>query len=153
MYNTSMRNTSRGSTFTIVIITMVVIVTLYFLIPMILHSYNEGTVNKQRKESFDKYISTLPELTTDQARTLVIETWGDCTQDKCGELIVTTEKKADGWYVTAIYDKLRDDSVGAERKIAQVKYLDGVWLLGNPSMSHSCQKNRGHQDFSNELCI
>jgi hypothetical protein len=94
------------------------------------------------------------ELTQEQARALVTETWGDCDSDTCGQLVVTTEKKGDGVYdVIAVYDKLYDDSVAAEKRVAEARYIDDVWVLGEYTMTHSCQKGRGHQDFTNELCV
>lgn len=92
-------------------------------------------------------------LSSDEARTLVIQTWGDCTPDVCSRVVVTTEQKNNQWYVTAMYEGLRDDSSAAQRKVAIATHVNNKWTLGTPTVTQSCQKNRGHQDFSSEPCI
>ncbi len=101
----------------------------------------------------EKQTPSHPELTQQQAETLVLRTWGGCTQDTCVKLVVTTEEKGDAVTVTATYGGLYDDSVAAQRKIAPAIYTNGVWTLGVPVVTHRCQQNRGHQDFSTELCV
>lgn len=133
-----------------------IIIIIIILILGIIYFVSKSASDKQDvvvEPVIQTEVPTEPELTQDQARELVVEKWGDCGQDTCGQLLVTTEEKDDGLYVVAIYDKLYDDSVAAERRVAKVEYIDGVWVLGDSSMTHSCQKGRGHQDFSNELCI
>lgn len=94
-----------------------------------------------------------PVLTTNEARTLVVDSWGDCTPSSCTRVVVSTEQKDDRWYVTATYEGLRDDSLSAERKVALATFVNNKWTLGTPTVTHSCQKNRGHQDFSTEPCL
>ena len=92
-------------------------------------------------------------LSSDEARALVIQTWGDCTPDTCSRVVVTIEQKNNQWYVTATYEGLRDDSSAAQRKVATATYVNSKWTLGTPTITQLCQKNRGHQDFSSEPCI
>ena len=92
-------------------------------------------------------------LSSDEARALVIQIWGDCTSDVCSRVVVTTEQKNNQWYVTATYEGLRDDSTAAQRKVAIATYVNNKWTLGTPTITQSCQKNRGHQDFSSDLCL
>ena len=94
-----------------------------------------------------------PVLTTNEARTLVVDSWGDCTPSSCTGVVVSTEQKDDRWYVIATYEGLRDDSLRAERKVALATFANSKWTLGTPTVTHSCQKNRGHQDFSTEPCL
>lgn len=158
-----MKNKQKGSTTTTVIIVILSIALLYFIVPSILNSYNESTANKQRKESYDRYINnvststdkinTQPQLTQQEAYNLVIRTWSGCTRDTCEKVVVNVEEKNNIWYVTAIYEGLRDDSVSAEKKIGNASLDNNVWTLGVSTSTYSCQQNRGHQDFSNELCI
>lgn len=92
-------------------------------------------------------------LTPAEARALVIETWGDCTPDMCSKVVVSTEQKNNQWYVTATYEGLKDDSTSAMRKVALATYGNNKWSLGQPTESHRCHTNRGHQDFTTESCI
>jgi hypothetical protein len=57
------------------------------------------------------------------------------------------------WYVEAIYDGMIDDSVRAERKIAEGLPQDEDWKLGNVMLQqHSCRSARGNEDFSSGAC-
>ncbi len=99
--------------------------------------------------------SKQPVLSQEIAESLVKQTWGGCTEDMCGELKVSILDEKDGvWFVQAIYDSVRDDSVRAVRKIAEVYYADNAWKVGTViTDDFRCQPNRGHQDFGPELCI
>ncbi|MFH1608589.1 MAG: hypothetical protein ABH951_01045 [Patescibacteria group bacterium] len=95
-----------------------------------------------------------PILTQTQAENLVLLNWGGCTLDTCGSVVVTVQQNTEGQYVvTAIYKELRDDSIGSQKKEAIVLYQNGVWVLGQPTLTWACQLNRGHQDFSTVFCI
>jgi hypothetical protein len=93
-------------------------------------------------------------LSPEAARKLVISTWGDCERTSCREFIVNVlDGRGGAWYVEAIYDGTIDDSVRAERKIAEGLPEDGDWKLGNVLLQqHSCRSGRGHEDFSSEAC-
>ena len=80
--------------------------------------------------------------------------WGDYGDD-CEELIVSVLDGKDGvWFVQAIYNGLRDDSVYAQKKIAWAHYSNNAWEIGSEILEeYKCQPNRGHQDFSDELCL
>ena len=145
----------KGTMIKIAITVLVLLSMLFLILPEFLYNTNEVVSNSKEVVSDKKEIPqpNANELTVDEARKLVIEKWGDCVPSRCSKVIVSVEKKEDIWYVTAIYDGLKDDSVQAEQKVAPATFSNGAWILGNPSMSHRCQKKRGHQDFSNELCL
>jgi hypothetical protein len=51
-------------------------------------------------------------------------------------------------------DGLRDDSVHAVRyNLHLVRQPDQTWRLATVAWSHQCQPNRGHQNFTTELCV
>lgn len=51
-------------------------------------------------------------------------------------------------------DGLRDDSVHAARyNLHLVLQRDETWRLAIATWSQQCQPNRGHQDFTTELCL
>ena len=92
-------------------------------------------------------------LSLDEARSLVIEKWGDCRAIDCADLNVITYSRGDISYVVAIYSGLKDDSVSAIRKIAPMKYVDGNWFFGEIDQTIKCYEGRGHEDFSVEKCL
>lgn len=96
-----------------------------------------------------------PILSQATADSLIKEAWGDCTLDVCEKLTINKLDGKDGvWFIEAIYDGLKDDSVRARKKIANVHYVNDAWELGTTIIDeHKCQPNRGHQDFSDELCL
>jgi len=96
-----------------------------------------------------------PILLQETADSLIKEAWGGCTPDVCEELTINRLDGKDGvWFIEAIYDGLRDDSVRVRKKIAWVHYINDTWELGTIILDeYKCQPNRGHQDFSSELCI
>jgi len=102
-------------------------------------------------------LKELPEiaLPEETAATLVEKNWGGCIPDMCSELTVNILDGRDGvWFVEAIYEGMRDDSVQAQRKIARVHYVDKAWKLGEIVLTeYRCQPGRGQQEFSSELCI
>jgi hypothetical protein len=51
-------------------------------------------------------------------------------------------------------DGLRDDSVRAVRyDLHLLRHPDRTWRLASATWSQQCQPNRGHQDFTTELCL
>lgn len=96
-----------------------------------------------------------PTLSREVATGLATRVWGDCTEIDCTTFTVETLDGVDGvWYVQATYDGLMDDSIKAERKIAQAHAVDGGWSLGAVLITQQqCREGRGHQEFSTELCI
>ena len=92
-------------------------------------------------------------LTQEEARALVLKTWGGCTPDACASVTVTVQNNNGQYIVTAIYDGLRDDSTRAQKKVAPVYYSNNTWTLGSATVTQRCQPGRGHQDFSSVLCF
>lgn len=111
------------------------------------------TVGQELEDVSDRYLtitSVVPTISQEQARALVLKTWGGCTPDTCGSVTVTASSN----YVTAIYEGLRDDSVSAQKKVAPAYYSNGIWTLGElTESSQRCQPGRGHQNFSPDPCI
>ena len=92
-------------------------------------------------------------ITQETANALVIEAWGDCTADLCENLSVRTFEEGGKRFVEAIYDGMRDDSVIAVKKVAEISSVDGEWVLGNTTyQTYRCKRGRGQQEFSGELC-
>jgi len=90
-------------------------------------------------------------LSQETALELAKEEWGEC--EECDSLEVSVLDGKDGaWYVQAIYDGLRDDSIEAEKKIATAHYVDEAWELGETLVEEQ-KCYRGHQDFSTEPCL
>jgi len=55
---------------------------------------------------------------------------------------------------TATSPNLADDSVRNERyELELKKRSDGSWQVVAATRTYKCQPNRGHQDFSPELCL
>ncbi|MFH1462742.1 MAG: hypothetical protein ABIG08_03565 [bacterium] len=94
-------------------------------------------------------------LSRETALNLAKEKWGDCISDICEELTVSVLDGKDGvWFVQAIYDGLKDDSVKAKKRINWAYYIEGSWQLEALVVDEQkCQLGRGHQDFSNEICL
>jgi hypothetical protein len=94
-------------------------------------------------------------LSVNTVRDLVVTEWGDCASNQCDDLAVNILDGVDGvWYVEALYSELRDDSVRDQKIITMVNFIDGDWVLGEEiSKMQKCQPDRGHEDFSEELCL
>jgi hypothetical protein len=111
------------------------------------------TVGQELEDVSDNYFtitSATPTITQEQARILVLQTWGGCTPDTCESVTVTAHSN----YVTAIYEGIRSDSVSAQKKVASAHYSNNVWTLGELiESSQRCQPERGHQNFSPDPCI
>jgi hypothetical protein len=94
-----------------------------------------------------------PVLTQKQAETLVTGAWGECTPDSCAGPVTVTLEYTKGWNIVhAVYNNLFDDSTLAQKIEAKVLYQDKKWALDEPTISWSCRKDRGHQDFSTVNC-
>lgn len=93
-------------------------------------------------------------LSANTATTLAIQDWGRCARDSNARLTANViDGKGGVWYVEALCDERADTSVKVERKIAQARYKDGVWSLGDILLhQYKCQPNHGHEDFSTENC-
>jgi hypothetical protein len=55
--------------------------------------------------------------------------------------------------VTLLRGSLEDDSVRAERYLLDVEREDDVWTLVRARWEQRCHEQRGHQEFSPELCV
>ena len=106
--------------------------------------YENGELKRKQREV----------LSQEMAESLVIEKWGDCGINECS-LVVSILDDGDGiWYVQAVYDELKDDSVKTQKRIASIPYVDEEWSWGSELVQeYKCQPGRGHQDFSEELCL
>lgn len=114
------------------------------------------TVGQELEDVSDNYFtitSATPVLTQEQARALVLQSWGGCTPDTCGSVTVTVQDNNGQYTVTAIYEGLRDDSTSARKKVAPAYYSNNAWTLGNAIVTQRCQPGRGHQDFSSNPCF
>lgn len=95
-------------------------------------------------------------LNQETAIELVKRTWGGCEPAGCRELLVELVQRKGTWYVIATFDGAYDDSTSASRYEAVASYQNGEWLLPpiqQATWSQTCQQGRGHQDFSQELCL
>jgi len=63
------------------------------------------------------------------------------------------EKIGSYWKVTITHYGLYNDSVSASRLTINMTYQDGRWYKGESREEWACEKNRGHQGFSTELCF
>jgi hypothetical protein len=55
--------------------------------------------------------------------------------------------------MTATLDGLLDDSIRAERYVLELERREDVWRLRSARWAQRCWPDRGHQDFSPELCL
>jgi hypothetical protein len=55
--------------------------------------------------------------------------------------------------VTLLRDSLEDDSVRAERYVLDLERDGDVWTLVHARWEQRCHEQRGHQEFSPELCL
>ena len=83
----------------------------------------------------------------------MVEKWSDCTPDICEELTVRTFEDDGVWYVEALFDGMKDDSVRSQKRVAEVSLVDGKWQIGETVLrAYICQSGRGQQEFGEELC-
>jgi len=67
---------------------------------------------------------------------------------------VTLDTRPGGTTVTVLKDNLEDDSVRAQRHTLEFALFSGGEVnLGQARVDYKCHLNRGHQDFSPELCL
>ena len=87
------------------------------------------------------------------ARSLVIEKWHDCTPDMCDELSVRVFEKDDAWFVEALFDGMKDDSVRSQKHMSEINLVDNKWQIGDEiSKEFICQPGRGQEEFEEGLC-
>lgn len=55
--------------------------------------------------------------------------------------------------VTIEESGLLDDSISAKRTVFSMVKKDGQWEIKNQIKTQKCYPGRGHQDFSNYLCL
>lgn len=81
----------------------------------------------------------------------------DCRADGVAEVYrsctLETVREGEGYRVTVTYDGFFDDSVKASRVETLVTWEGGIWVRGAVSETQQCWPDRGHQDFSAELCV
>ncbi len=49
--------------------------------------------------------------------------------------------------------ELEDDSIAEERHELRLRLRQGRWVVVQDDHLQRCQRGRGHQDFSKELCV
>lgn len=77
--------------------------------------------------------------------TRVVEKYGSCK--------VEILRLGEGWKVSVTYDGFYDDSVRASKTETIITYKNGEWKSGVIYETQQCWQDRGHQDFSTELCV
>jgi hypothetical protein len=63
------------------------------------------------------------------------------------------EVTVDGPRTTLLRDSLEDDSVRAERWLLDLAREGDVWMIVAARWEQRCHEQRGHQEFTPELCI
>ena len=105
----------------------------------------DGTISV---EGFNEYAESLPE-TERLPRPLAVEFLRPREPYE-----VSTKMRTGGATVFVLRDNLEDDSVRAERhQLGFGLVSGGEWRLFTAQVAYQCQPNRGHQDFSPELCL
>ena len=107
-------------------------------------------------EGFNNYLETTrPAFASSSLRTAI-----EFTNTGEGQASVTTvvaeegpEGGGDDASVTLTREGLADDSVRAVRYVVELERGDeGTWRLRSAQRLQRCQPERGHQDFSPQLC-
>jgi hypothetical protein len=98
-------------------------------------------------------IHAVSELSQEEATLLAIDQWGECQND-CEKMTVQRLDGTDGvWFVEAIYEGMKDDSVASQKYIAMAHFVDGKWVLGKAlHREYKCREGRGHTDFEESFC-
>jgi len=93
-------------------------------------------------------------LSQADATKLIIDNIWDCSKNECDNLEVNTSNWKDWiWYIEAIFDGLKDDSVHAIKRIYTVGFVNGKWeLWAEVFEEYKCQKGRWQEDFWAEFC-
>lgn len=74
-------------------------------------------------------------------------------EDKYNSCAVDISQDGNQWVIMVTYDGLYDDSAKASRIQTTAIYKEGKWIKSDILRSQQCWPGRGHQDFSQELCI
>jgi hypothetical protein len=106
----------------------------------------DGTISVA---GFNEYARTLPD--EDRVpRDLALE----FLQVEAPPYTVEVETRPGGTTVTLLRDNLEDDSVRAQRYTVEFALITGGAVsLSSARVDYQCQQNRGHQNFSPELCL
>lgn len=94
-------------------------------------------------------------LSSEAAQELISEKIWDCVKNKCETLEVQTLDGEDGiWYVEAVYAGLQDDdSMSATKTVYSAHFNNEKWeLWAELQKEFKCQKGRGSEEFSEDLC-
>jgi hypothetical protein len=106
----------------------------------------DGTISVA---GFNEYARTLPDEQRGP-RELALE----FLQVEAPPYSVDVETRPGGSTVTLLRDNLEDDSVRAQRYTLEFALFSGGEVnLGSARVDYKCQPNRGHQNFSPELCL
>ena len=66
--------------------------------------------------------------------------------------IIIDDLKDNKFKITFIRDWLNDDSVWGEKIVMYASLIDSTWKVSEIRLNWKCQKGRGHQHWSKDLC-
>jgi hypothetical protein len=102
----------------------------------------------------EKRIETEIELTNEMALSLLeMECNPEGVPYHYDSCVLDVLKEEGRWIVTVTYDGLYDDSIRAIRFQTIVRRENRQWIKDEIIQTQKCWPNRGHQEFSTELCI
>jgi hypothetical protein len=61
-------------------------------------------------------------------------------------------KNQNGLIAIVTQEDTFDDSVSGEKRIIEFEYKDSVWSFKSVKVGFKCQKNRGHENYSGDIC-
>jgi hypothetical protein len=105
---------------------------------------------------FNKYADGLKEPAFERSPLLTaLEFLGLDNREAATTSLVLTRPPEGGQTaeMTATLDGLLDDSIRAERYVLELERRDDAWRLASARWAQRCWPDRGHQDFSPELCL
>jgi hypothetical protein len=109
-------------------------------------------------DGFNQYIENLPDPSKDatDARDLALIFTNNKPPPSEPQNAVRVEEHSlpNDRHKVTVFVKLADDSIAEVRyRLEFAPQPDGSWRLASAFQSHRCQLNRGHQDFTTEVCI
>jgi hypothetical protein len=104
---------------------------------------------------FNAYLDRYPSAAADPRPLALTFTHNDPPPtEPANALRVEDQALSSGRQQVIVFTRLADDSVAEVRyDLVFMPHSDGTWRLASASWSQRCQPNRGHQDFTTEVCI